>query len=59
MEEQINGKGGKGTGEPFEGEKDNLNDKAKAEFYEMAKKEDIVGRSKMKKGEFIKNLQKN
>lgn len=59
VEEHVKGKGGMGTGKPSEGKEDDLNDKTKAELYEMAKKKDIVGRSKMNKKELIKNLQKN
>lgn len=44
-----------GTGNP----NSSLKDRTKNELYNMAKKADIEGRSKMNKGELMKALQKN
>lgn len=50
--------GKKGNGKQSKREEEALNDKTKKELYEMAKKEDIGGRSKMNKKQLIKNLLK-
>ena len=44
---------------PSKGKEDDLNKRTKEELYEMAKKKNLDGRSKMNKKELIKNLQKN
>lgn len=56
--EHMKGKGKKGSEKQYSGEKEGLRDKTKDELYEMAKKEDIEGRSKMKKEELVKALSK-
>lgn len=52
----LKGKGNKGDEKQYEGESENLRDKTKKELYELAKKKKIKGRSKMDKGELVKNL---
>lgn len=57
VKEHVKGKGNKGTEQQYSGEKEGLKTKTKEELYEMAKKRNIRGRSKMKKQELIKKLQ--
>lgn len=52
----VKGKGNKGGEKQYSGKKEGLANKSKEELYEMAKKKDIKGRSKMDKKELIKEL---
>lgn len=56
--EHVKGKGNKGSEKQYEGKKENLRTKTKEELYDLAKKHDITGRSKMDKEELIKELEK-
>ena len=57
VKEHVKGKGNKGTEQQYSGKKEGLKTKTKEELYEMAKKRNVRGRSKMKKQELIKKLQ--
>ena len=54
--DHVKGQGNKGDEEQYKGKAENLRNKTKKELYEMAKKQDIQGRSKMDKKELVKNL---
>ena len=56
VEEHVKGKGNAGSEKQYEGKPENLRAKSKNELYEMAKKQNISGRSKMKKEELVKEL---
>lgn len=55
--EHVKGKGDKGTEKQYAGKKEGLRAKTKEELYELAKKHEIQGRSKMKKEDLVINLQ--
>lgn len=57
VKEHVKGKGNKGSEEQYSGKKEGLKTKTKEELYEMAKKRNVRGRSKMKKQELIEKLQ--
>lgn len=54
--EHVKGKGNKGGEEQYEGKPEGLRNKSKDELYDLAKKHDIEGRSKMDKDDLIKEL---
>lgn len=57
VEEHVKGKGNKGTEKQYSDRKEGLRARSKEELYELAKKHDISGRSKMNKEELVKKLQ--
>ena len=56
VDKHVKGKGDVGTEKQYQGKPERLRSKTKNELYEMAKKEDIPNRSKMKKEELVKPL---
>jgi len=56
VEEHVKGKGRKGTEKQYQGKPEGLRAKSKKELYEMARKQDIPNRSKMKKEDLVKEL---
>lgn len=56
VEEHVHGKGKKGTEKQYQGKPEGLRTKSKKELYEMAKKQDVPNRSKMKKEDLVKEL---
>lgn len=56
--EHVKGKGNKGSEKQYQGKKEGLREKTKEELYDLAKKHDIKGRSKMDKDELVKELEK-
>lgn len=57
VEKHVKGKGNTGSEKQYKGKPEGLRSKTKNELYEMAKKENISGRSKMNKEELIKKLE--
>lgn len=55
--EHVKGKGNKGTEKQYADKKEGLRAKTKDELYDLAKKHDIEGRSKMKKEELVSKLE--
>lgn len=55
--EHVKGKGNKGTEKQYADKKEGLRAKTKEELYDLAKKHDVEGRSKMKKEELVSKLQ--
>lgn len=58
VEQHVKGKGAKGSEKQYEGRPESLRSKSKTELYEVAKKEQIPGRSKMNKTQLAEKLQK-
>lgn len=56
VKEHVKGEGNKGSEEQYSRKKEGLKTKTKEELYEMAKKRNVRGRSKMDKKELIQNL---
>lgn len=56
--EHVKGKGEKGSEKQYQGKKEGLKNKTKEELYDLAKKYDIEGRSKMDKDELVRELEK-
>ena len=56
--EHVKGKGDKGSEKQYQGQKEGLKEKTKEELYDLAKKHDIEGRSKMDKDELAKKINK-
>ena len=55
--EHVKGKGNKGSEKQYKGKKEDLRDRSKDELYDLAKKHDVQGRSKMDKEELVKELE--
>lgn len=56
VEEHVKGEGNIGTEKQYQDKPEGLRTKSKKELYEMAKKQDIPNRSRMKKEELVKKL---
>lgn len=56
--EHVKGKGNKGREKQYSDQKEGLRTKSKEELYDLAKEHNIKGRSKMKKEELVKELEK-
>ncbi len=56
VERHVKGKGNTGTEKQYIGKQEKLRSKTKDELYEMAKKKNISGRSRMKKEELVEKL---
>lgn len=56
--EHVKGKGNKGSEKQYEDKKEGLRNKSKSELYDLAKKQDLEGRSKMDKKQLVKELEK-
>ncbi len=56
VEKHVKGKGNAGTEKQYQDKPEGLRSKTKSELYEMARKKDISGRSKMKKEELVNKL---
>ncbi|HET8753432.1 MAG TPA: Rho termination factor N-terminal domain-containing protein [Salinimicrobium sp.] len=57
VQDHLKGKGNKGDEKQYSGKEEGLRKKTKEELYDMAQKQKIRGRSKMKKEELIDELQ--
>lgn len=55
--EHVKGRGNKGSEKQYATEKEGLRARSKDELYELARKKNIKGRSKMKKEELVNQLQ--
>ncbi len=56
VERHVKGKGNVGSEKQYQEEPEGLRAKTKEELYEMARKKDLSGRSKMNKEELVKKL---
>ena len=56
VEKHVKGKGNKGSEKQYSGKPEKLRSRSKKELYEMAKKQDIPGRSKMNKEELVQKV---
>lgn len=59
VEEHVKGKGNKGSEKQYQDKPEGLRNKSKDELYEMAKEENIQGRSKMDKEKLVKKISKS